>query len=834
VPEVVIYATDPNVPVDLVFGVDYAGFEPFGSGSAFDNNVQTDPDFSPAFGVTTGNGYGVQVGQFAIVGFAAGFATGYETLDFKAKGLNNDLIRVKFLDAGDYLDVVLSGSAFSTALGNGWYQVSIPVASFTGVDTATGLLFETDNTAAAAFTFLLTDFGFSGTAGGPASSPDSIIPQTVLFATDPNVPVDLVFGVDYTEITPFGSGSVFDGFFANDPDFNPVFAVTSGAGYGANVGQLAYLGFAPGFASGFATLEFKVKGMPGDLIRVKFLDGGDYLDVTLTDPTYSTPLGNDWYQVAIPLSAFTGVDTATGLLFESNNTSPVQFTFLLTDIGFSGAPGIVPEVVIYATDPNVPVDLVFGVDYQGFEPFGSGSAFDNNVQTDPDFSPAFGVTTGNGYGVQVGQFAIFGFAAGFASGYETLDFKAKGLNNDLIRVKFLDAGDYLDITLTNSAYSTDLGNGWYQVSVPIADFTGVDTATALLFETDNTAANPFTFLLTDFGFSGTVGGGGDVVLVTFDEAVPPAVTEFGGAGFAIEPGPAGGDGNALKIARNGGEVYAGAWVAIPSIPNDAGTQTVSALVYSPTAGIPIVTKAEYGDNQGTGDVQANEAVVVGCQTRTWTYTNLAAPNDYNRFVILPNLGTVDIAKDYYFDNITLLDSGGGGGGGGGGAAGDIAVNGGFETGDFTGWQQFDGGAIQAITNVNPSSGTFAANLNIPVIGAGGGGVDNLIKNANLEAGNLTAGAAVTVSFDMRGSLSGAGGVVFAELFSELDGGGVSKAEILGGAPLTPVDAWTPYTFNTTLGPDVAGGVTLQLKVGCGAVEGCGADVYFDNVSIVIN
>jgi len=29
-------------------------------------------------------------------------------------------------------------------------------------------------------------------------------------------------------------------------------------------------------------------------------------------------------------------------------------------------------------------------------------------------------------------------------------------------------------------------------------------------------------------------------------------------------------------------------------------------------------------------------------------------------------------------------------------------------------------------------------------------------------------------------------------------------------------------------------VTLQLKVGCGAVEGCGADVYFDNVSIVIN
>ena len=31
----------------------------------------------------------------------------------------------------------------------------------------------------------------------------------------------------------------------------------------------------------------------------------------------------------------------------------------------------------------------------------------------------------------------------------------------------------------------------------------------------------------------------------------------------------------------------------------------------------------------------------------------------------------------------------------------------------------------------------------------------------------------------------------------------------------------------------AGGVTLQLKVGCGAVAGCGADVYFDNVSITV-
>ena len=80
----------------------------------------------------------------------------------------------------------------------------------------------------------------------------------------------------------------------------------------------------------------------------------------------------------------------------------------------------------------------------------------------------------------------------------------------MIRLKLLEmaASDYVDITLTNSAFATDLGNGWYQVSVPITSFGNAATADGLLFETGGTApANAYTFLLTDFGFSGTAGGG---------------------------------------------------------------------------------------------------------------------------------------------------------------------------------------------------------------------------------------------------------------------------------------------------------------------------------------
>jgi beta-glucanase (GH16 family) len=326
-------------------------------------------------------------------------------------------------------------------------------------------------------------------------------------------------------------------------------------------------------------------------------------------------------------------------------------------------PGTIPDVKLYDRGGNP--DLVFGVDYGNIVTFSSGADLEDNYTGDADFSPALSVTTGFGYDKWNAQLAYIGFAAGFATGYETLDFKVKGLSGDVIRVKFLDSPDYLDINVASSAYSTALGNGWYQVSVPIGDFSAVDTATGLLFETIEPApAASFRYLLTDIGFSGTAGGGGGggTVLATFDEAVPPAVTFFGaGASGATDmPGPAGGDGNALRINRNNGNVYDGAWVAVQEIPNDAGDQTISALVYSPLAGIPIVTKVEYADNSGTGDVQANETVVVGWQTLTWTYTNLAPGNVYNRFSILPNLGVADMpAQDYFFDNITLLDAGGG-------------------------------------------------------------------------------------------------------------------------------------------------------------------------------
>ena len=157
---------------------------------------------------------------------------------------------------------------------------------------------------------------------------------------------------------------------------------------------------------------------------------------------------------------------------------------------------------------------------------------------------------------------------------------------------------------------------------------------------------------------------------------------------------------------------------------------------------------------------------------------------------------------------------------------ELAENGGFETGDFTGWEQFPNGGSQSISTVDPSSGTYSANLSSDIP------ANSLIKNANIGIGIENPGDEITISFDMRGVTQN-GGVVFAEFFSELDGGGVSSAEILGGGPLFGTTDWVTYNFTTIAGPDVSGGVTFQIGAVCGAGAGCLADIFVDNVSVSV-
>ena len=70
---------------------------------------------------------------------------------------------------------------------------------------------------------------------------------------------------------------------------------------------------------------------------------------------------------------------------------------------------------------------------------------------------------------------------------------------------------------------------------------------------------------------------------------------------------------------------------------------------------------------------------------------------------------------------------------------------------------------------------------------------------------------MTVSFDMRGSVSGDGGVVNALLLTESPAG-VSKTDVL--ATLTVPNAeWTRYTYEVTAGADPEWGVNSKTTTG---------------------
>ncbi|GAB5402948.1 MAG: hypothetical protein Aurels2KO_11790 [Aureliella sp.] len=157
------------------------------------------------------------------------------------------------------------------------------------------------------------------------------------------------------------------------------------------------------------------------------------------------------------------------------------------------------------------------------------------------------------------------------------------------------------------------------------------------------------------------------------------------------------------------------------------------------------------------------------------------------------------------------------------------ANANFEAGDTSGWQTFPTanstfGAINSPA-ADVFAGTFSGRIENLATGSA-----HVIKLPNMGAGVVTPGQEITISFQAKGSGVN-GGVTNAEFFSELAGGGTSKTEILGNGPLALTDTYQLFSFNTTAGTDVSGGVTLQFAVATGAAVGSTSTLFLDNISV---
>jgi hypothetical protein len=275
-------------------------------------------------------------------------------------------------------------------------------------------------------------------------------------------------------------------------------------------------------------------------------------------------------------------------------------------------------------------------------------------------------------------------------------------------------------------------------------------------------------------------------------------------------------------------------------------------VYSAAAGVQVRLKIENSlDPAVSVETEATTTTSGDWETLTFDFANEAAGTPafnpaatYDKVIIFFNFGVDGAtagAQTYYFDDIDVGPGPGGGGSSSGFVNGDFEANG----GSLDGWTAVFGppNIGTAVVDNSGQGGRAGTVARLNAAGQGTSGNDVLIVQGPIGAGTIQAGDTIDVSFDLYGSLAGAGGVVFVEVIF-LDGAGNDNGRDFlrsDPTPYFPNNTWTTYSGSVTAGTtvgggtaDVSGGVTLSLKASCGADVSCAVDASFDNVTFTIN
>ena len=197
-----------------------------------------------------------------------------------------------------------------------------------------------------------------------------------------------------------------------------------------------------------------------------------------------------------------------------------------------------------------------------------------------------------------------------------------------VKVSIISAGK-------ENAYTQALTTGgWNSVDIDLSNYTVPDKSAIIQIKLEPNA--PGKLYVDNIYFWGTAGGGGGTgALVTFDEAPPPKLTDFGtnGAPPVVDLDPAGGTNKVLKVFKYalpapGSEQWAGVTVStgandsIPAIPFTATAKTMTVRVYSPAIGVRVRLKVENASNPAIScETDAITTQAGAWETLTFNFAN---------------------------------------------------------------------------------------------------------------------------------------------------------------------------------------------------------------------
>lgn len=404
---------------------------------------------------------------------------------------------------------------------------------------------------------------------------------------------------------------------------------------------------------------------------------------------------------------------------------------------------------------------------------------------------------------------------------------------------------------TELEVATTKSNEWEELSFPFASSqTGKYDKIVLIFDLATKNTNTYYFddlaLYGTGGGSGTGGGGTAACTTETDESMSAAslnVTfksdqtakiKTDGTTFAYETNPKSDTG--INTSCKVGKVTNLGIAPWDNIQIDLNAKldftTHSGLkikVYSAKAGTKVTIKLEEIGNSGN----STEVGVARTKTNEWEELSIPFPSSasgkFNKIVIFFDLENKD-SDTYYFDDLTFYGTGSGSGGGTGGgtgtAAGEIAVNGGFETGDLSGWAVYRNGGTIIADNTQSKTGTWSGKII-----ATPDGKNPTLKQERIAAGKIAVGDKVKITFDYKGALTGESGTYSIQSFVE----GANGVNQVVNISVNPTSSWQTFTTTYTVGSgDISGGITLEFVAICGGVPGCSSTLSLDNVSVIIN